>query len=165
MNNLLQIAAAFLVLALSLAAFFGVLGVFFPARLGRTRQIMAELPGRSFWVGAVNFLFLGALAFVFAQLGNQNGGSFFYILAILLAAVLGVGASFGLGAAAETVGERLAPRAAGLWKTAAGTGLLSLACAFPFVGWFGLLPFALFSGLGGFILTFFIANAKVMAQP
>jgi hypothetical protein len=26
------------------------------------------------------------------------------------------------------------------------------------VGWFGLLPFALFSGLGGFILTFFISG-------
>ena len=156
MNNVLQIAAAFLVLGVSLCGFFAVLGVFFPGRVARTRQMMTALPRRSFLVGAVNFLFLSALTFVLAQLGAQNSNNLLNFLAILLAALLGVGASFGLGAAAETVGERLAPGASGLWRTAAGTGLLSLACAFPFVGWFGLLPFALFSGLGGFILTFFM---------
>ena len=63
MNNVLQIAAAFLVLGVSLCGFFAVLGVFFSRRVARTRQMMTALPRRSFLVGAVNFLFLSALTF------------------------------------------------------------------------------------------------------
>ncbi len=155
MNNALQILLAGLALIVSLSAFFAVLGVFFPARLARTRQLVEARPGRSFLVGAVNFLFFGALTLLFAHVGGQPARGFFTLLAILCAALLSVGASFGLAIAVEITAERLVPQAAGLWRTAAGTALLSLACALPFVGWFGLLPFVLFSGLGGFILSFF----------
>ena len=155
MKDGISVIAAGLALILSLWAFFGVLGVFFSGRLSRTRQMVTVLPGRSFWVGAVNFLFLSVLVLIFAQLGAAQSRNFLTIFAILFAAVLCVGAGFGLGVMVEVVGERLAPGASGFLRTGAGTGLLCLACALPFVGWFGLLPFVLFTGFGGFILTFF----------
>jgi hypothetical protein len=154
MNTLFEITAGVLLINLSLIAFFAVLGVFFPNRLGRTRQLMSGMPGRSLLVGLVNLIFLGLLALVFYQLGQKTG--IFYLPALLLAALLLIGASFGLAAVAETVGERVAPQAAPFWRTACGGLLLGLGCVLPVVGWFGLLPYALLLGLGGWILTFFV---------
>ena len=158
MTQIWQYAAAFLLLDIPLVGLFLVLGAFFPVRLARTHRLTLELPGRSLLVGIVNFLFFGALAFVFLQWA-KNGAGLFNLLAVLLVALLCIGVTFGLTAAAETVGERLAPKATGIWKSAAGAALLSLACAFPLLGWFGLLPYAALQGLGGFILSFFLRGA------
>jgi sorbitol-specific phosphotransferase system component IIBC len=70
-------------------------------------------------------------------------------------AALSIGVSFGLAAVAEVLGARVREQAAGLARTAWGTILLALACALPFVGWFGMLPYSASLGLGGFILSFF----------
>jgi hypothetical protein len=40
-------------------------------------------------------------------------------------------------------------------RTAYGAVILALACALPFIGWFGLLPYAGLLGIGAFILSFF----------
>ena len=155
MNQLWQYAAAFLLLDVPLILLFAVLGVLFPARLARARKLTLSMPGRALLVGLVNALFFGALTFVFLQWANQGAG-LFNLLAILLIAFLSIGLTFGLAAVAETVGERLAPQAAGFWKSVTGAALLSLACAFPFLGWFGLLPYTALLGLGGLILSFFL---------
>jgi len=155
MNQLWQFAAAFFLLDVPLIVLFIVLGVFFPLRLARTRSLTLAMPGRALLVGFVNFLFFGALAFVFLQWG-KNGTALLSLVAVLLCAMLSIGATFGLAAASETVAERLAPTMAGIWKSAAGAALLSIACAFPLLGWFGLLPYTLLLGLGGFILSFFL---------
>ena len=155
MANLLPIVALFLVLLPPLLAFFAALGAFFPGRVARTRQMITTLPGRSALVGAINAVFLGALGLVFFQLGSSRGVGVLTIFGGLLAAALLVGVSFGLTGVVEWLGERLAPSRSRLVQTACGGTLLSLGCAFPLVGWFGLLPFAIVLGLGAFIYTFF----------
>jgi hypothetical protein len=53
------------------------------------------------------------------------------------------------------IGERLFPDHA-IWKQILlGSICLSLACALPFVGWFLLLPYVGFVGIGAVILGFF----------
>ena len=162
--NLLVLVLAFIILAASLGAFFASLELFFPARIARTRQILSASPGRSLLVGLINLLFLAGVCLLLLQLADRSGGGAASLLAILAAAILLVAVSFGLAGVVSLTAERilsgriLSGRGS-LARTFAASALLSLGCAFPLAGWFGLLPFLLCYGLGGFILSLFNREA------
>jgi hypothetical protein len=160
MINLLLLS---LLSGLTLVALFLVIGVFFPKRFDFTRRAVQGSPGRSFWLGLVNFLFFGALAVAFFALGDNFGVNLLGLPGLLILVVLAVGITFGLSAAALIVGEQVFPHRDPLQRKLYGGGLLVLACLTPFLGWFGLFPYAGLLGLGAFIEGWFRQRAE--AQP
>ena len=144
---------------LTLVVFFVVLNALFPRRVARTRTVADAMPGRAFAVGLVNFLFFGAITFILFTLVGQVGNDLLRIIlalpALFFLSVLSVGLSFGLAGVVQLVGERLAASQTELRRTVWGALALSLGSSLPFVGWFGLLPYAGLLGLGAFIVGFF----------
>ncbi len=161
MNELIRLLALLIFGNLSLVAFFVVVSALFPRRVGRTRAVAGAMPGRAFAVGAVNALFFGAIILVLLAIMSQvsRGGPLLNVVlglpAFFLAAAMGAGVSFGWAGVVQLVGERLAPAQNEVRRTAWGALALGLGCALPFVGWFGLLPYASLLGLGAFIISFF----------
>jgi hypothetical protein len=151
-------AVIFVLLFPSLFGFFTVLNLLFPTRVSKTRSIIGQLQGRSFWIGFVNILFLVPVCLLLFSLGDITTGPLKVVIMIpslfLLAVLLGI-SSFGLLTLVNVIGERIMPNQH-LWKqTFWGTILLCLACALPFVGWFLLLPYVLILGAGAVILSYF----------
>lgn len=159
-------AFGFLLLALAagvcILALFAVLGVLFPVVVDRTRDQVSSRPGRSILLGLVNFAFLAAVIAALAGVAQRTGIQALMIVAVILLAVLVIGLSFGLAGMSEVVGLRLFPAASPLKQNLLGGLALTLACATPYVGWFGLLPYAACRGLGGFLLGWF---AKTSPPP
>lgn len=155
MNQAVLLIAAAFGLAVSLTAFFAVLNVFFPRRIERTRRMVEELPGRSFAIGLVNCIFFAILLAVFMALGRGLRGDAMGLLGLIVLIPFAIGVIFGLAGLVELVGARLAAQESGLRRTAWGAVGLELACALPFVGWFGLAPFLLVLGVGAFITGLF----------
>jgi len=145
----------FILVAISLVAFFVVLIALFPQRLAKTSAIADAMPGRAFLVGLVNFLFFGALAVALLALNDRVGHGVLVIPALFFLTPLTMGLSFGLGGITQLLGRRLAPQKTELQRTIWGALTLGFACLLPFVGWFGLLPYTGLLGLGAFIISFF----------
>lgn len=154
MNPVNAIVGA-LAVTLSLVAFFAVVAALFPHRVSQTEAVINGMPGRSFVVGLVNLIFFGAVMLVFFSLAGRFNGAGLRALGGLFLIVLSIGVSFGLAGVVQVLGARIKDGAIGLTRTAWGTVLLALGCGLPFIGWFGLLPYAASLGLGGFILSFF----------
>ncbi|MBC7878917.1 MAG: hypothetical protein H7Y59_17225 [Anaerolineales bacterium] len=158
MNDIFRLFFIVTFLTISLTAYFLILDALFTNRAAKTQRVLTAMPGRSFGVGLVNFLFFGVIALVLFSLA-ENAGSFIKVIltlpALLITAVLAIMLSFGLAGMSNLLGERIFPEVT-LWKrTLVGTAILSFACALPFVGWFILLPYAGFMGIGAFILGLF----------
>ncbi len=149
-----------LAVGVSLAALSAVGGALFPRPVGWTRQAAEGQAARAFLVGLVNAIFVIALAMGAGALGEATGLTFLPIVSVILLAVLVVGATFGLMGMAELIGERLFPTSRPMGQTLGGAAALLLACLAPYVGWFGLLPYAGLRGLGGFILGWLGTRAK-----
>jgi len=158
MNELLTVTLAILVLTFNLIPFFIALTTLFPARTAKTQEIANRMPGRSFVIGLVNFLFLLLIALALFSLSEQLGGVLRGILllpALFLTVLLAIALSFGLGSMAQLLGERLAPARPVWQRTLWGTILLGLGGSVPLLGWFLLLPYAAWVGMGAFIIGFF----------
>lgn len=159
MQDALRILLLLAFLNLGLVAYFLTLTALFPRRIAKTRAAADLMPGRSFAVGLVNFLFFGALTLVIFALANNIGNEALRTLitlpALLFLTLLGLGLSFGLAGMVQLVGERLAPAQSHFRRTLWGTLALSLGSSLPFVGWFLLLPYSGLVGLGAFIVGFF----------
>lgn len=157
MEQLFRVLFIFILLTLSLFGFFTVLNILFQKRVSRTQGILQQAPGRSFWIGLLNLLFLMPIALLLFSLGDGATGLLKAIITLpalfLLAGLLGL-ASFGLLSVVNLIGERIMSDQTPLKQTFWGTLLLSLACALPFVGWFLLLPYVLSIGVGAVILGF-----------
>lgn len=158
MNNILHLAIIILLLTITLAAYFLVIGALFANRISKTQTSLNLTPGRSFGLGMVNFLFFGLIAFVMLSLA-ENAGHFIKglltIPALLILAFLAVLLSVGLTAAVQHLAERLFSDTVN-WKRYLWSAIvLCIACALPFVGWFLLLPYIAFTGVGAAILGFF----------
>ena len=158
MNDILRIFFIIILLTIALAAYFLVLGALFTNRAAKTQRVLTAMPGRSFGVGLVNFLFFGVIALVLFSLA-ENAGSFIRVIltipALLITATLAVMLSFGLAGMVNLLGERIFPEVTSWKRIIFGTAVLSFACALPLVGWFLLLPYAGFVGIGAFILGLF----------
>lgn len=159
MQDALRIITLLILINIGLVAYFLTLGVLFPRRVAKTRTVADLMPGRSFAVGLVNFLFFGAITLVLFNIAERVGNQFVKTIltlpALFFLAVLGIGLSFGLAGMVQLVGERLAPAQTSFRRTLWGALALSLGSSLPFVGWFLLLPYAGLLGLGAFIIGFF----------
>jgi hypothetical protein len=151
MENGLDLVFILLLGSVCLAALLTLLNLLFPSLVGNARQATSALHGRSVLVGLVNALFFFVLAMVLGSVAVQ----IFQIIAVLLLILLAVGATFGLGSLAPMIGERVAPQTSEPLQAFWGAGAMILACLTPYVGWFGLLPYLAFRGLGGVVLGFF----------
>ena len=158
MTDILRLFFIIILLTLALAAYFLVIGALFTNRAAKSQRVTTAMPGRSFGVGLVNFLFFGVIALVLFSLA-ENAGSFGRVIltipALLITATLAVMLSFGLAGMANLLGERILPEITTWKRTLLGTAILSFACALPLVGWFLLLPYMGFVSIGGFILGLF----------
>lgn len=155
MTNLVNGAALAALGALILAAFFVVLAALFPERLARTRAVAGRAPGRAFVIGLINAFFFGVLVLALVAVTSWTNIQLFALPAFVLLGLLAIGVTFGLGGVVLLLGERLLPERGPVARTGAAAIALGLACALPYVGWFGLLPYAALLGLGAFILSFF----------
>jgi hypothetical protein len=164
MADILRLLLVTILLTIGLVAYFLVTGALFPQRLAKTRAILQSMPGRSFGLGLVNFVFFAVVAVVLFSIAERTGNGFIKglltIPALILLALLAIMLSFGLAGMSNTLGERIFPDLSAWKQTAWGTVCLSFACALPFVGWFLLLPYAGSLGIGAFILGMFQREAK-----
>ena len=162
MTDILRIFFIVILLTITLAAYFLVIGVLFTSRVTKTQSIINQTPGRAFGLGFVNFFFFGLIAFVMLSLA-ENAGSFvkgvLTIPALLILAFLSVLLSLGLTGMVNVLGERLFPDMASAKRNIWSAVILCFACALPFVGWFLLLPYVGFVGIGASILGFFQRNS------
>ena len=112
MTDILRLTLIILLLTITLAAYFLVIGALFTSRVAKTQTSLSLTPGRSFGLGMVNFFFFGLIAFVMLSLA-ENAGSFvkgiLTIPALLLLAFLSVLLSLGLTAPVQHLTERLFP--------------------------------------------------------
>jgi hypothetical protein len=160
MTDLTRAAALLLVSSLVLVAFFVTLAALFPERLQRCRSQAARVPGRAFLLGLVNGVFVAAIILALLAVADWTGVQLLALPALLLLALLAGAASLGAGGVVQLVGERLLPERGPVLRQAAGALSVALACATPYLGWFGLLPYITLLGLGSFILSFFDPNPR-----
>jgi hypothetical protein len=158
MTDILRLFFIIILLTISFAAYFLVLGALFANRAAKTQHVMIAMPGRSLGVGLVNFLFFGVISLVLFSISDKAGGFVKVILtipALVITAGLAIMLSFGLTGTANLLGERILPEV-GSWKrTVLGTAVLCFACSLPFAGWFLLFPYVGLVGIGAFILGLF----------
>ena len=158
MTDVLRIFFIVILLTITLAAYFLVIGAVFTSRVTRTQSIIQQTSGRAFGLGLVNFLFFGVIALVLLSLA-ENAGSFvkgvLTIPALLIFAFLSVLLSLGLTGMVNVLGESLFPDMSSPKRNIWSAVILCFACALPFVGWFLLLPYVGFVSIGGSILGFF----------
>lgn len=157
MNDILRLTLIILLLTITLTAYFLVIGALFTSRVAKTQSSLSLTPGRSFGLGMVNFFFFGLIAFVMLSLA-ENAGSFvkgtLTIPALLILAFLSILLSLGLTATVQHLAERLFLDMP-VWKRNLWSSvILCIACAMPFVGWFLLIPYIAFVGIGATILGF-----------
>ncbi len=160
MTDILRITLIILLLTITLAASFLVIAVLFPNRLARTNSAATSMQTRAFWVGMVNFAFFGTLAIILLTLldGNRVPDLLRVVLflpTMAVLALLGILLSVGLAGVAQVIGERIFTGQDTWRQTALGALILGTACALPFLGWFLLLPYVGFVGIGATILGFF----------
>jgi hypothetical protein len=164
MNEIPTLLLASLAILVCLAAFFIVLDIFFPVRIGRTQTLIDQSPGRAFLVGLVNATFVSVLLLVLNSLHEQSGAGIFQLLMVILLGAAAICVIFGLAGIVCKVGMRLRPASSALVQVIWGSTALGLACALPFVGWFILLPFACVLGLGAAVLSFFTPRTVVSSE-
>ncbi|MBI3244649.1 MAG: hypothetical protein HYZ49_20415 [Chloroflexi bacterium] len=169
MNDLIRATLLIFGFNLALVAFFVVLNALFPRRIARTKMVADAMPGRAFAVGLVNFLFFGAITFILFTLVGQVGNELLKVIlalpALFFLSALSVGLSFGLAGMVQLVGERLAANQTEIRRTIWGALALSFGSSLPFVGWFGLLPYAGLMGLGALIVSFFWRERSAEVRP
>ena len=158
MSDILRLFLALILLTIGLAAYFLVINALLPQRVTKAVSNIQSMPARSFGIGLVNFLFFFVIAAVLLSVA-ENVGPFIRgvltIPALVILAFLTIVLSLGLAGMSSLIGQRIFPEFANWKQTFWGTVCLSLACALPFVGWFLLLPYVGFVGIGAVILGFF----------
>lgn len=144
-----DVAAVFGTLLALGIAFPGLLvawWLLFPSAVGRAKQRFVRTPGKCFGLGVlVTILLTIPTTILFLIPGPGQLMSFVAILAIM-----GI-AAIGAAGIAATMGERLTQRTGSVSPFAAfvrGAIALELAAAFPFLGWFIVIPVAIIISLG-----------------
>lgn len=161
MSEILQALLTIISLTVSFAAYFIVVGEFFPIRVAKTQRAISQTPWRAFGVGFINLLFFGAITFVLLMLTNGDNRVdnwvriilFFPTIAVLV--LIGILLTFGLAGISNVIGERIFADEKPLKRNTLGVIILCVACALPFAGWFLLLPYLALTGFGAVILGFF----------
>ncbi len=137
----------------SLVAFFTVVNVLFSSLVTRIEDKSDDSPGRSFFLGLLNTVFIAVLSVALWSIAENSGIGILAVPALVLLSLFAIGVIFGGTSMVRTIGKRLYPdreeRTQMLWG-----GLISvLACTVPYIGWFLLLPYLLLRGFGAFLMT------------
>jgi len=157
MSDILRLLFAIILLTIGLVAYFLVMNALFAPRIERTKSVVQSMPVRSAGIGLVNFVFFAVIATVLLSVAENMGPLLRGILiipAVVILAALAFVLSLGLVAMSNLIGERIFPNFSAWKQTLWGTVCLSLACVLPFIGWFLLLPYVGFLGIGAVILGF-----------
>jgi hypothetical protein len=157
MTDILRLLFIIVLLTISLGAYFLVIGALFPGRVTKSQRALNQMAGRSFGVGLVNFIFFGVIAVVLFSVAENVDGigrGLLVILALVITAVLVLLLSFGLAGVVNELGLRLFPEHTAAKQSWWASAILTAACALPFIGWFLLLPYVAFLGVGAAILGF-----------
>lgn len=162
MNDILRLLLIIILLTISLAAYFLIIGALFGSRVDKTQRVINQMPGRSFGVGFVNFLFFGVILIALFTITDGNANRINSVLRVILliptfalTALLTAILSLGIAGMVQVLGERIFPDLTGLRRSVSSTVISAFACALPFVGWFLLLPYLALTGFGAVILGFF----------
>ena len=158
MTDILRLLLILLLLTISLAAYFLVIGALFANRVTKTQRVINQMPGRAFGVGLINFLFFGVIAIVLFSVAENTSGLVKGILtipALLITALLAILLSVGLTGMVNVFSERIFADMVAWKRNIWGSAILCFACALPFAGWFLLLPYIGLIGVGAMILGFF----------
>lgn len=161
MTDIFRLSLVILLLTITLASYFLIIGALFTNRITKTQNVINQTPGRSFGLGMVNFLFFGAIVVALVSIADGVGAVIRGILiipALIILTFLIVLSSIGLTSMVKVLGERIFPDLTSWKQTLWGSAILSFACALPFVGWFLLIPYVLFIGIGAAILGFVQKN-------
>ena len=160
MSEILRVIPLFVLLALAFACYFLVVGALFARRVEKAIHNVKLMPGRSFGIGLVNFLFFGAITvalFVVAEEFQESGRNLPYILlmipTLLLAGFLLVILSLGLLSMITILGETIFPDLSVWKKIFWATLILAFGSAIPIVGMVLLFPYVSLMGFGAVILT------------
>jgi len=161
MENILRLFFGTLLLTITLSAYFLVIEALFTERVLKTKNVIQQMPWRSFGLGMVNFLFFGVIALVLLSV-SQNAAAFvrgvLTIPALVILVFLGVLLSLGLTGMVHSVGAQIFPDMPAWKRNIWSAVILCFSCALPVFGWFLLFPFIGFVGIGAAILGFFQRN-------
>ncbi len=136
-----------------LAAFFITLEALFGELVEGITRSAEEKPGRAFWVGLANTVFLIAIAVGLMSLSEISAwGIVPAVPGFCVAIFVAVGIVFGLTAMVRLIAGLVFTGAEGWKLQASGAGVVILACLVPYIGWFGLFPYLGLRGFGAFIL-------------
>jgi len=153
MNQGIAIVFIAIGVGISLVAFFTVLDVIFSNLVIEIEEKSNEAPGRSFFLGLLNTVFIAVLSLALWSIAENSGTGIFAIPSVIFLALFAIGVVFGLTAMVRMIGKRLYPDREGRTQMLWG-GLISvLACNVPYIGWFLLLPYLLLRGFGAFLMT------------
>ena len=136
-----------------LVAFFLTLEALFGELVEGITRSAEEKPGKAFWVGLINTIFLIAIAVGLISLAEISAlGLVLAVPGFAIGVFVAAGIVFGLtGMVSLTAGLVFTTKEG--WKSnASGAGVLILACLVPYIGWFVLFPYLGLRGFGGFIL-------------
>jgi hypothetical protein len=136
-----------------LVAFFITLEALFGDLVEGITRAAEEKPGRAFWVGLANTVFLIAIAIGLMSLAeNSVFGLVLAVPGFALGIFAAVGIVFGLTGMVRLIASLVFPGKEGWKLQASGSGVVILACLVPYIGWFGLFPYLCLRGFGAFIL-------------
>ena len=138
---------------ISLVAFFTVVNVLFGSLVTRIEEKSDESPGRSFFLGLLNTVFIAVLSLALWSIAENSGIGILAVPSLILLALFAVGVIFGGTALVRTIGKRLYPDREERMQMMWGGLITVLACAVPYIGWLLLLPYLLLRGFGAFLMT------------
>ena len=141
----------------TIAALLVTVVILLPNLSSLTERVLETMPGRSFALGAINFIFFLTVAAVLSQIGQGIGGFFgglFSLTALTIALILLLLLTIGLAGLVRLIGERMNDgRTLSTAQLLRAAALLISAALAPLAGWFVLTPLALFTSLGAIIIA------------
>ncbi len=151
MRQFIEIFILFLFGWLTLIPLLIVVKLLFNGIVADGQRAIERYPRRALLTGFVNFLFLSIISLASFALADNLGAQFLGLPGLLTTIVLLALSTFGLAGVAGMLGDKISPETALVNRLLRGGSLFYLACWFPFIGWFGLAPYAVLLGLGGCI--------------
>jgi len=153
MQSLIVFILANATIILSFSALLLVLTAFFSESIERAAEQISLQPGRSFLLGLINAILLGSIAVLFISLAENSGLGILSLPALLSIFMLVAISMFALASLTLIIGQRLFPSQDNFKAQWRGSLLLLLASSAPYIGWFILVPFLLFMGFGGVLIS------------
>jgi hypothetical protein len=136
-----------------LTAFFITIEALFGELVVGIARSAEDKPGRAFWVGLGNTVFLIAIAIGLMSLAEiSSWGLVPAVPGFCIGIFVAVGIVFGLAGMVRLIAGLVFPGKEGWKLKASGAGVVILACLVPYIGWFGLFPYLGLRGFGAFIL-------------